>query len=106
MGDYLYREGDASYDFHVVISGAVDIVVHSDGEERVITRHGAGRFLGELNLLTGMRVFVSARGAESGTATCDRDEPAPGRRNRGPGSQPNVQSRVTLSRALSRTASS
>jgi len=66
VGDYLYREGDASYDFHVVISGAVDIVVHSDGEERVITRHGAGRFLGELNLLTGMRVFVSARVVEPG----------------------------------------
>ena len=65
-GDYLYREGDPTYDFFVVVSGAVDIVVHSDGEERVIARHGAGRFLGELNLLTGLRVFVSARVVEPG----------------------------------------
>src|SRR2546430_12589903 len=65
-GDYLYREGDATYDFYVVASGAVDIVVSSDGEQRLITRHGPGRFLGELNLLTGMRVFVSARVAEPG----------------------------------------
>jgi thioredoxin reductase (NADPH) len=65
-GDYLYREGDATYDFYVVVSGAVDIVVNSDGEERVVARHSAGRFLGELNLLTGMRVFVSARVVEPG----------------------------------------
>jgi thioredoxin reductase (NADPH) len=65
-GEYLYREGDATYDFYVVVAGAVDIVASSDGEERLITRHGPGRFLGELNLLTGMRVFVSARIAEPG----------------------------------------
>ena len=65
-GEYLYREGDASYDFYVIVSGAVDIVIHDDGVGRVITRHGAGRFLGELNMLTGLRVFVSARVAEPG----------------------------------------
>lgn len=66
VGDYLYREGDATYDFYVVVSGAVDILVRSDGEERLITRHGQGRFLGELNLVTGMRAFVSARVVEAG----------------------------------------
>jgi thioredoxin reductase (NADPH) len=66
IGEYLYREGDAAYDFFVVTSGAVDIVIHSDGQERLIARHGAGRFLGELNMLTGLRVFVSARVAEAG----------------------------------------
>jgi thioredoxin reductase (NADPH) len=65
-GEYLYREGDATYDFFVIVSGAVDIVIHADGEERVIARHGAGRFLGELNMLTGLRVFVSARVTEPG----------------------------------------
>jgi thioredoxin reductase (NADPH) len=65
-GEYLYREGDATYDFYAVVSGAVDIVMHSDGEERLITRHRAGRFLGELNMLTGLRVFVSARVVEPG----------------------------------------
>lgn len=65
-GEYLYREGDPSYDFYVVLSGAVEIVVNTDGKERVIVRHTPGRFLGELNLLTGQRVYVSARVAEAG----------------------------------------
>jgi len=65
-GYYLYRQGDATYDFFVVVSGVVEILIDSDGEERVIARHGAGRFLGELNMLTGLRVFVSARVAEPG----------------------------------------
>lgn len=65
-GEYLYREGDAGYDFYVVLAGVVEIVVNTDGTERVIARHTPGRFLGELNLLTGQRVFVSARVAEPG----------------------------------------
>jgi thioredoxin reductase (NADPH) len=65
-GEYLYREGDATYDFYVIVSGTVDVVIHSDGEERLIARHSGGRFLGELNMLTGLRVFVSARVVEPG----------------------------------------
>jgi thioredoxin reductase (NADPH) len=65
-GEYLYREGDAAYDFYVVLSGAVEIVAQSDEGEHVITRHGPRRFLGELNLLSGLRVFVSARVVEPG----------------------------------------
>jgi thioredoxin reductase (NADPH) len=67
-GDYLYRAGDVGYDFYVVLSGSIEIIldVDVDGDEQVIVTHGPGRFLGELNLLTGLRVFVSARVAESG----------------------------------------
>ena len=65
-GEYLYREGDAGYDFYVVLAGAVEIVVNAEGKDRVVARHTAGRFLGELNLLTGQRVFVSARVVEPG----------------------------------------
>src|SRR6476660_2576753 len=66
-GEYLYRAGDDAYDFFVLLSGRVDIVVGAGGDdEQLITQHGAGRFLGELNLLTGQRVFVSARVAEAG----------------------------------------
>src|SRR5262249_55450484 len=53
-------------DFFVVLSGRVDIVVGAAPEERLIVSHGPGRFLGELNLLTGLRVLVSARVAEAG----------------------------------------
>jgi thioredoxin reductase (NADPH) len=66
VGDYLYRAGDTRYDFFVVLAGLVEISVDSGGEDRVVTSHGAGRFLGELNMLTGSRVFLSARMAEPG----------------------------------------
>jgi thioredoxin reductase (NADPH) len=65
-GEYLYREGDVGYDFFVLVSAEVDIVVAVDGGERVIVRHGPGRFLGELNMLSGLRVFVSARVVTAG----------------------------------------
>src|SRR5580658_4929466 len=65
-GEYLYREGDLTYDFMVVVSGAVDMVVSGGAEEQVVVQHGAGRFLGELNMLSGLRGFVSARVAEAG----------------------------------------
>ena len=35
-------------------------------EEHIVARHGPGKFLGELNLLTGMRVFVSTRVVDPG----------------------------------------
>ncbi len=65
-GDYLFRAGDATYDFYVVVSGSVLILTQADGGEREIVRHGPRRFLGELNLLSGMRVLLSARVVEAG----------------------------------------
>jgi thioredoxin reductase (NADPH) len=65
-GEYLYKAGDITYDFFVLVSAEVDIVVGVDGGERVIINHGPGRFLGELNMLSGMRVFVSARVVKAG----------------------------------------
>jgi thioredoxin reductase (NADPH) len=65
-GEFLYREGDVTYDFFVLVTAEVEIVVSVDGEEKIVIRHGPGRFLGELNMLTGLRVFVSARVVTSG----------------------------------------
>jgi thioredoxin reductase (NADPH) len=62
-GEYLYHEGDPDYDFWIVLSGAVDVVV-DDAADRVIVTHRAGQFVGELNLLSGVRAFVSARVTE------------------------------------------
>ena len=59
-GDVLFHEGDAGYDFFVVESGAVAIVQGYGTQNRVISVHGAHRFLGELNLLTGSRALLSA----------------------------------------------
>lgn len=65
-GEYLYRAGDATNEFIVLVSAEVDVLVPVDGEERVVLSHGPGRFLGELNMLSGLRVFVSARVVKAG----------------------------------------
>jgi len=65
-GDYLFREGDATYDFYVVVSGEVEITVTAGGADQVVVRHGPGRFVGELSLLSGSRVLVSARVVQAG----------------------------------------
>jgi thioredoxin reductase (NADPH) len=67
-GDVLYREGDRDPDFMVVREGAVAVVEGYGGEERVLARHGPGRFLGELSLLTGQPAFLTAVAAEPGEA--------------------------------------
>src|SRR5690349_11745664 len=60
-GEVLYEAGDETYDFLVVLEGEVDVVrPSSDGETEVVS-HGAGHFLGELNMLTGQRVLLTAR---------------------------------------------
>jgi thioredoxin reductase (NADPH) len=67
-GDIVFRTGDRSYDLVVIESGRVEIVREAtrDAAEEVIVTHGPGRFLGELNLLTGQTVFVTARVVEGG----------------------------------------
>src|SRR5580693_10707591 len=59
-GQVLFREGDRAYDFTVVLSGAVTVVDHDAGRERELVTIGPGRFLGELGILTGERVFATA----------------------------------------------
>jgi thioredoxin reductase (NADPH) len=67
VGDVLFADGDPSYDFFVVVSGKVGIV-QNDGcdDARTIGVHGPGRFLGELNLLTGEAVYLTGRVIEAG----------------------------------------
>ncbi len=59
-GELLFREGDESYDFFVVESGAVAIVQGYGSLNHVIAVHGRYRFLGELSLLTGATVYLTA----------------------------------------------
>lgn len=60
-GEVLYREGDRDVDFFVVLDGTIAAVegLGSRGE-RTVGVHGAGRFLGELSLVTGEAAFLSA----------------------------------------------
>ncbi len=65
-GDILFREGEESSELFVVLEGRVAIVENHEGKERVIGVHGPGRFLGELNLLTGQTSFTTAVVQEPG----------------------------------------
>ncbi len=66
VGDELFRAGDESADFLVVLEGAVDIIRPDVEGDTLVTTHVAGRFLGELNLVTGQRVYLTARVRERG----------------------------------------
>ena len=67
-GEVLFRRGDTAYDFHAIVSGRIAIVLDFEGPgERTIAEHGAGRFLGEYNLLTGQAVYLTAVVREPGT---------------------------------------
>src|SRR4029450_13293591 len=57
VGDVLYRVGDAAYPFIAIREGEVAIL---DAAGNEIVRHGASSFLGELNLLSGQTVFLTA----------------------------------------------
>ena len=65
-GQVLYRAGDASYDFYVVLDGRAEIVRAGTEGDTVIASYGAAGFLGELNLLTGQRPYLTARVTEPG----------------------------------------
>ena len=65
-GDVLYRAGDTDYPFIVVLDGGVDIVRSGPDGDFVVIHHTAGRFLGELNMLTGQRAYLSAHVTDAG----------------------------------------
>jgi thioredoxin reductase (NADPH) len=56
-GDTLYKVGDTTYPFIAILEGEVAILGAAGNE---IIRHGPSGFLGELNLLSGQTVFVTA----------------------------------------------
>jgi thioredoxin reductase (NADPH) len=57
VGEKLFEVGDESYPFVAIIEGEV-AVIDPGGQE--IVRHGASGFLGEMNLLSGQTVFLTA----------------------------------------------
>jgi thioredoxin reductase (NADPH) len=57
VGQTLYQIGDEAYPFIAILDGEAAIL---DGAGREIVRHGASGFLGEINLLSGQTVFVTA----------------------------------------------
>ncbi|NET72004.1 MAG: cyclic nucleotide-binding domain-containing protein [Sphaerospermopsis sp. SIO1G2] len=52
MGECLFREGDRSYDFHVVLEGEILITKKVNGTEKILAKHQRGEFIGELSILS------------------------------------------------------
>ena len=66
VGEVLFRAGDTSNDFIVILEGLVEVIDDFAGEARTIGTFLAGRFLGELNMLTGQAMYLTAVVREGG----------------------------------------
>ncbi|MGF1480902.1 MAG: sensor histidine kinase [Cyanophyceae cyanobacterium] len=61
-GDLLFGEGDSTYDFHVILEGAIRLTKKVNDEEMVLGIKGErGDFIGELSLLTGGETLAAGR---------------------------------------------
>ncbi len=56
-GETLFQVGDETYPFIAILEGEAAV---TDASGREIVRHGASGFLGEMNLLSGQTVFLTA----------------------------------------------
>jgi thioredoxin reductase (NADPH) len=66
-GGVLFADGDETYDLIVVLAGEVRIIQrYGQPGETVIATYGPSTFLGELGLLTGQRVYLSAVASTAG----------------------------------------
>ena len=61
-GTALFCAGDRDCGLFVVLDGRVRVVQEEgpEGESRVLAVHGRGRFVGDLSMLTGQAVYVTA----------------------------------------------
>jgi thioredoxin reductase (NADPH) len=68
VGDTVFRAGDETYDLIVIERGTVDLIraATHDAPEEVVLRHGPGRFIGELSLLTGQAVYLTGLVVQAG----------------------------------------
>ena len=66
VGEVLFRAGDTQNDFIVVLEGEVEVIDDFGGEARTMGILRAGRFVGDLTMLTGQAVGASAVMREGG----------------------------------------
>jgi thioredoxin reductase (NADPH) len=66
VGEVLFRPGDTSVPFFILLSGRMDILQPSLDGERLITSHGPHAFTGEVSMISGQRCMVLGRITEAG----------------------------------------
>jgi thioredoxin reductase (NADPH) len=59
-GQVLFRAGDTQNDFFVVLEGEVEMIDDFAGEARTMGVMRRGRFVGDLNMLIGQPIYLSA----------------------------------------------
>ena len=65
-GDVLIEQGERVVPFLMIVEGEVQIVRPEGPNETIVTTHRPGQFTGEVNMLSGRRALLRARGAEDG----------------------------------------
>jgi len=65
-GEVLIDTGAHNTRFFVVVSGEIQVVRNENDVETLVTVHSAGKFTGEVNMLSGRRSLVTVRVTESG----------------------------------------
>jgi len=66
-GEVLYADGDETYDLIVLLDGTAEVVrEYGRPGATVIAWYGRSQFLGEISLLTGQRVFLTAVATSAG----------------------------------------
>jgi thioredoxin reductase (NADPH) len=72
VGDVLFRVGDHRYPFIVILEGEAAVI---DAAGNEVVRHGPAGFIGEVNLLSGQTVFLTAVATRAMRyVAIDRDE--------------------------------
>jgi CRP-like cAMP-binding protein len=71
-GDLLFKEGDPAKTAVLVLTGEIELFVHREGRDLLLTGAGASRMLGELAVMGGVARATSARAVQA-TAVLEWD---------------------------------
>jgi len=61
QGEVLFKEGDANYNFYIVLEGEVQVSKQVNSETRLLAVHHRGDFMGEISMLTGTGSIATAQ---------------------------------------------
>lgn len=60
-GEIIFKQGDHTYHFYVVLSGQIRVTKQVGAEEQLLTVHQPGEFTGEISMLTGRAAIATGR---------------------------------------------
>src|SRR5579871_362932 len=66
VGEILFKPGDSSVPFFVLLSASMEIVQPEFKGDKLIVTHRPGAFTGELSMISGQRCVVLGRITEAG----------------------------------------